>query len=224
MSLWLRLESSAGASWVGETLGVSNGSGSDTWDFDTRFAGIKASGQEIAADVVAWHNEAGRPWFGVETATFSEVAVALTGRAQAVITSTASTTWTVSAGLGTLMGWASGAAASVIPVTTTGTLLSVAVDLRVARFVRWDQEPGAFHNGESFIHGAAVAAHRRPEVSGVLTEQQAAQLTASLPDAVNPRQMHVFQDEDSVFRLVELGSIDRSRGRDLYSYTFEVIA
>jgi hypothetical protein len=222
VSVYFRIEDVGGAVWSGTQLSVTNGSGVDVWYFDTEFSLPRASAYDVVDSIVTWHNASGRPWYGVETASWAEGTTTASGRVEVTLTSTASTTWAGSADLLTLMDWSNTTATSIGNGSTgaTGTLDHA---FGLTNWQPSDKSPGRFSIGGSYKMGQGFSAVRRPTIEAVLTELQSLGLSEALRVAASPRQAHVYETLGAAYRLVNVGTVSLSRGLDLYSVSVEAL-
>ena len=222
MGFYLRVQGDGTAVWAGSTLAVTNGSGTDTWTFNTQFGLPRASAYDVVADFVTWHNDGARPWTGVATTSWAVGTTTAQGKVQVTLASDVSTTWNGSADLLTLMDWTNATATS-IGNGTAGAFGTVDVQLSVRNYIEHDKSAGVFSISNSWINGSGQFATRRPLVSGFLTELESLAMSDALKSAATPRQAVVYEKHGAAFRVLDLGDVTLNRGRDLYSVDLAVL-
>lgn len=210
----------SGNAWSGSSLEVTIGGDSETWVFDDEIGGPEASGQEVVDAFVLWFNHTDRAWHGAVEGNWDFQVAG--GRVQAIITSTAMTTWAPSPGLAALMGWP---ASTIGPdLRPTGNVAgAVGALAAISHWQRHDEQSGIVSAVGSWRTAPQGVALRRPSVEVMLDEAGATALAEALRVASSPRRLHAYQLHPEGWRTLAVGPVDVTRNLQLYRATMEVL-
>lgn len=218
------------AVWLGSDIVIerSAGGGPDTYDLSTQFPSGRASAYEVGVDMLAWLEDAGRPWSGSGATFLFQPSSPSPDRLGVQWIASETYKWNASADLGPLLG------VPTVPilgdtifdtVVTGGCLASINADFAVRNWARRVEGQGPSSRSGAWHPDSQTSALRRPtSVDVILDEQQAWALADAQRFATSPRSGTVFHNAQEVWRPVQIGRIPPlGRGQiDLYRQTFEV--
>lgn len=202
----------------------------DTWTYSllvtvgassATYAATASSAYASMLALVAWANNAARPWYGSRTFTWAWSRDSGTGGA--LLTLSASGTFSVNAGAATVLGMP--AAGPVTSVTGTSPALGTWAPkglIGVSRYYREFDDEGEASATGAIRPGSPSKAAFRPEVSAFGTAQDAARLTYVLGKASNPRRGWIDRLDTGAWVYLTLGEVSRTQSDGtLYGFTFD---
>lgn len=194
--------------------------GSNTWTGSAQIASGNASAVEALDDMVEWANDAGRPWAGNATFSWSVVPGGV-GPGDAFVgfsltSGVAGTGWTAAAGLFALLGWTSTTALFIVSGASGQTKGTVLGPVAVADPHRHQPDTGPRSPSGAFVrrHRGVVPV----AMEMVLDEAGVYALTEAIEDAVSPTRAHVYSEAQAAWlSLAGVAAFSRpSRGFELY--------
>jgi hypothetical protein len=214
--------------WLGLTFGVTIGAGVDVYTFEE-----DALSAVSALDLlVAWLNDAARPWTGAATFAWEKVASADRAMVFQLVCDVSVDAWDYAAGIENKLSFPTGGDTTTATLTATaGALATVDIDAAVVDYWRNDATAGIVSgSGALRFHSAATSA-RRPSVKATMTGPAVVGLRVAEFAASVPRRLDVYQGDGIAegaggWRRLAVGLVEVapvSDGLSLYTATFEAI-
>lgn len=211
--------------WAGSTLACDfGGANTDTWDYDTEMSEAPAADlYDVASSIVDWGNDAGRPWTGAITFSWS-----ITDRDPGLgvtVTASSSGAWTPSGGLATFAAWSTTPSAASISTPALSVVAgSVLCTPSVGNVTKWQGPGRGYSPRSSYQTGTAATSAGRGYFNLVLDEQHTAKMGEVLRTLSSPRRGHIYTTHLDTWLQLTLGaaSAEVADRTGIYRVSFEV--
>jgi hypothetical protein len=189
--------------WTGARVTVEpTGHAAETWSYDSEIGTDGLSWLAFGDAFYGWLVDAARGWYG--SVDFDPPTLTTPGpRMNAIIGARVLTSWTVNAAAAAMTGFATNTSTK----TWTGSAGGAGTVASLPEFGGWAKfvTGSGPSSGEGGWHGEhPVYAPHRPVLTLLLTVAEAAAWSEALKIAYSPREMSVWHEASSTFRLVRV--------------------
>jgi hypothetical protein len=208
LPLFMRVTGDGTNLWAGSSITVDDGvNPPEIWDYDTELNLAQASGYDVAENFLAWLNDAGRAWSGVQSwsgPTYEDH----TNGGQGKFTlgqSPGTATYTNSTAIQALLGVAA-VDAGASDYETEGVVASVAGEWSVTNYLRSnDGQKGAAASVGGWVMTTNATNPIRPGLQAGLDHLQMLALSLAQMYSRAPQEAHAYEEQSDTWRLLSVG-------------------
>jgi len=207
---FIEIDAWAGANIKVEETGVGP---PNFWQFDIDYGlGQHASALDVADNMLAWLNDAARPWTPGES--FVLTVQDKDPRLGIRFDATTNFDLTPSTGLQSALAWPASLPNSLFIESTSGILSSVAGNWSTWDYLDRQMAKGARSRYGSWAMRVTGMEAKTPKVEGVLDEAQTIALADALALSSSPRRGRIYDSQSDVYRRYSWGKMQRQQASD----------